>query len=158
MPIGQVVGVFGVKGQLKVEPLSDFEERFEPGASIWIDQVEYRVSSLGWHKGQARIGLRGLTSVEEAEELRGKKLYADASVRPELDEDEFYAGDLIGLVAFDATGKRLGKVRSVVPSPAQDLLDVDGVLVPMVKQFVQSVDVAGGRVVLTPIGGMFDEE
>lgn len=158
MPIGQVVGPFGVKGQLKVEPLTDFEERFDPGVSVWIDQAEYKIKAVQWHKGQARLTLKGIATVEAVETLKWKKVYADASYRPELEEGEFYAGDLIGLTVVDDSGKRLGKVRAVIPAPAQDLLDVDGVLVPMVKEFVKSVDISGDTVVLTPIEGLFDAE
>ena len=95
--IGQIVGPFGVHGGVKVQPLTDFEERFEPGTPVFIDSSSREILSCHWRKGQARLLLEGVGSCEEAEALRWKYLTVPASDRPILDEGEYLSADLVGL-------------------------------------------------------------
>jgi 16S rRNA processing protein RimM len=114
-------------------------------------------------------GDRFLVRVEEisdrdtAEALKGSVLLTEvpAGRRP-ADPEEFYDHQLVGLAAHDRSGDRLGTVTAVDHRGAQDLLVVAGsagveVLVPFVAALVPEVDLARGRVVLTPPPGLFDE-
>lgn len=156
--IGRVVGAFGLDGRVKIEPETDFAERFAKGAPMIIRGKEYRVVNTSWHKGQARVKLKGLDSVEDAEALQWEPVTVPAGSRPKLDRDEFYAADLIGLVVVTTAGRRVGKVTNLLPMPAQDLLQVGDVLIPMAKQFVKKVDLAAGTIVIDPIEGMLPGE
>ncbi|MBV6457352.1 MAG: Ribosome maturation factor RimM [Fimbriimonadaceae bacterium] len=156
--IGQVVGVFGLKGHVKVKILTEFTERFEPGQKLWIDGHEREILDAKWHRDQARIALAGISTPELAESLRWKYLEVPKSERPNLEEDEYYVDDLIGFEAFDASGKPLGKVNDVIAAPAHDILDIGGVLVPAVEEFVVEIDLDNERVVIQPIPGLFDDD
>lgn len=154
--IGQVVGVFGLKGHLKVKILTDFVERFDRGQKVWLDGKEHEIVDTKWHRDQARIALAGITTPEQAESARWKYLEVPKTSRPELDEDEYYVDDLIGFEAFDSSGKPLGTVDDVIAAPAHDILDIGGVLVPAVEEFVIEIDLDEKRVVIEPIPGLFD--
>lgn len=156
--IGRVVGAFGLDGRVKIEPETDFAERFAKGAPMIIRDREYRVKSTSWHKGQARVKLEGIDTVEDAEALQWATVHVPASLRPKLDRDEFYTADLIGLAVVTTSGRDLGKVTNILPMPAQDLLQVGEVLIPMVRQFVKEVDLTAGRIVVEPIAGMLPGE
>ncbi|HTF48275.1 MAG TPA: ribosome maturation factor RimM, partial [Pseudonocardia sp.] len=97
-----------------------------------------------------------------AEELRGEMLTVSAEELPPPDDpDEFHDHQLIGLRAELADGAPVGTVRDVVHGPAGELLvlDRDGgpdALVPFVRDIVPTVDLAAGRVVLTPPEGLLD--
>jgi 16S rRNA processing protein RimM len=155
--IGKVVGVFGLKGFLKIWPDTDFPERFDEGRMVIIDGQERRIRETRWHKLQVRIRIDGVTRIEQAEALIGQEVYVPADATPELDEDEFMIDDLIGLKVFDTTGKLLGTLDEVHRG-AQDVYQVGEALVPAVKEFIKEVDIAGGRMVIDPLESMFSHE
>ena len=156
--IGKVVGTFGLKGTLKVWPDTDFPERFDEGRSVIIDGKPYEIVETRWHKLQARIRVKGITRLELAEALIGSTVEVPADDLPELGEDEYMVGDLMGLEVFDTEGKPLGTIEDVIKGSAQDLYQVNGVLVPAVKEFIKEIDIPGKRMVIAPIPGMFDAE
>ena len=154
VPIGRIVGVHGLKGFLKVDPLTDFESRFAKGARVFLNDEELRIADCMWHKNRPLLKLPGCNSIEQAECLRGKTLYADRSEMPELDEDEFFTEDLIGLKVVTTAGESLGKVDDVWDTPAHDTLVVGEILIPVVKQFVKSIDIDEQLIVVELIPGM----
>ena len=155
--IGQIVGPFGVRGGVKVHPLTDFKERFEPGAPVFIDSCRREIVSCHWQKGQARLLLEGVGSCEEAEALRWKYLTVPASDRPKLDGGEYLSADLVGLRVFEG-GREIGCVEEVVRTPAHDLLKVKGALIPAVLQFVKRVDLDEGVIEVELIEGLRPED
>ncbi|RRD44925.1 ribosome maturation factor RimM [Buchananella hordeovulneris] len=100
----------------------------------------------------------GITDRTAAEGLRGIALLIDPAGE-ELEADEFYPHELRGLAALDPEGSSLGTVKDLLPGAAQDILVIDTgadeVLVPFVAELVPEVDLAGGRVIIDPPGGLF---
>ena len=156
--IGKVVGTFGLKGTLKICPYTDFPDRFNEGRSVLIDGKPREIVETRWHKLQARIRVKGVTRLELAEALIGCTVEVPADDLPELGENEYMIGDLMGLEVFNEAGERMGVVEDIIKGSAQDLYQVAGVLVPAVKEFILSIDVPGKRMVIRPIPGMFDAE
>lgn len=156
--VGRIVGVFGIQGWVKVEPMTDFPERFEKGARLLAGGERRQVQGQHWHKGQVRLKLRGIDTVEQAEALIGGYVEVGEDERPELEQDEYYTRDLIGLRAVDESGTELGRVDAVLPSPAHDLLQIGEALIPVVREFVLEIDLPGGRIVLRPLPGMLGDE
>lgn len=154
--IGRIVGAFGLEGWVKVQPTTDFPERFSRGARLILNNESEprQIQGVHWHKEQVRIKLRGIDSVEQAESLIGRLVEVKDDDRPTLREDEFYTRDLIGLDVFLESGEKLGTVDSVLKSPAQDLLVVDEMLIPIVREFVRNVDIAGRQITVRLIPGM----
>jgi 16S rRNA processing protein RimM len=102
----------------------------------------------------------GITDRDQAAALTNLRLFVPRARLPAPDDGEFYYSDLIGLRVEDETGAVLGTVRGVENFGAGDLLDIaregaDSVHVPFTDDFVPSVDIAGGRVVIAP-GNLFD--
>lgn len=153
--IGKVVGVFGLKGILKVWPDTDFPERFSEGRTVLIGETPYEIVETRWHKQQARIRVKGITKIAQGEALIGSPVSVPADDAPVLEEDEYMIDDLIGIEVFDEADNKLGTVDQVIRG-AQDVYDVSGVLVPAVKEFVLKIDIDQRRMVIRPIAGMFD--
>ncbi len=109
------------------------------------------------------LRLAGVTDPAAAEALRGTALAVPASELQPLEADRFYVHDVIGLRAQHVNGQPLGTITDVLPGPGHDLFvvhDAGGqadVLVPAVKAFIKSVDVAAGVVLIDPIPGLFDD-
>jgi 16S rRNA processing protein RimM len=156
--VGKVVGTHGLKGLLKVLPLTDFPERFDVGKHVSIKGREYEITQSQWHNRQVRLGLKDIGTIELAEGLVGSEVTVDDSDAPELEEGEYLVADLIGLEVVDVSGRKLGTVDEVIDGAAHDVYRVGHALVPAVKEFIKSIDLAGGRMTVAPIPGMFDED
>ncbi len=152
--VGQIVGPVGLKGVVRVNPRTQYLERFEAGSTLILRDEPVRVLRCSWHGTQARLLLEGIETLEQAEDLRWEILYASGQDRPELEPDEYLWSDLLGMEVFDEEGQRLGQVEKILPLPAHDVFQVGERLIPAVSFFVKKVDVPGNRMVVRLIEGM----
>lgn len=134
--------------------MTGFLSRFEPGARLLLRGEWVEVESMKLHKGRPLVKLRGVDDATAAEKLQWE--YLDAVGKPDLEEDEFLTEDLIGLEVFTEEGERIGVIDDVLPYPAQDVLVVGEVMIPVVKEFVRDIDPDAGRVTVHLIPGMRD--
>jgi len=109
-------------------------------------------------KGGFAARLSGVATREDAEALKGTRLYAPRERLPALAEDEFYHADLIGLTVLDTGGAEIGRVRAIHDHGAGDMLEVTPpgggmVLIPFTRAAVPTVDLAAGRIVADPPPG-----
>lgn len=154
--LGYVSGVFGVKGWVKVHSYT------EPGDNIirfasWLlggdDQLKrFSVDRGGWH-GKAIIAkLGGIDTRDDAAKFVGRGIFVERTDLPELQKDEFYWADLVGLKVFNEDSVCFGVIDRLIETGAHDVLVVRGDrerLVPFVqKDVVKSVDIEKGRLVV----------
>jgi 16S rRNA processing protein RimM len=162
--VGQIVRPHGLRGEVVVEVTTDDPAaRFAAGSELaTVGATALRIEAVRPHQGRLIIAFEGVLDRDAAEELRGIRLCVDSAEIGEPDDpDEFHDFQLIGLAVVDVDGAPLGEVVRVDHGPAADLLVVrltDGrdALVPFVRAIVPTVDVPGGRIVLTPPPGLFE--
>jgi len=161
--VGTIAGAFGVQGEVRLKsftadptaiadyaPLSN-----EDGTRIFSVTLTRPINN-GF---AARLG--GVKTKEEADALKGVKLFAEREKLPELPDDEFYHTDLIGLEVYDTGGTLLGRIKAVMNHGAGDILEVNSagnsgsVLVPFTLEIVPTVDLTAGRIVADPPEGLF---
>ncbi|WP_051357993.1 ribosome maturation factor RimM [Rubidibacter lacunae] len=179
LEVGKIVGVRGLRGEVRVLPSTDFPERFEVPGPRWLQTERSSAPhSFELERGQLLPGkniyivkFAGVDDREGAEALRGARVLVPASDRPELAADEYHVADLIGLdVVLQATGESIGVVVDLYEA-GNDLLEIElrapsdssdtaakrsppTVLVPFVKAIVPVVDIAAGRLELDPPTGL----
>jgi 16S rRNA processing protein RimM len=153
--IGQIVGSFGLRGQVKISPSTDFWDRFAAGQTVYLNDSQYLIVKSAVQKGRPLLKLKGVDSIEEAEALKWAELYATGT--PELEEDEYLVNDLIGLEVVTDAGTSLGKIEQILPYPAHDILVVGEVMIPMIKEFVLAVDPDANTVTVHLIPGMVSD-
>jgi 16S rRNA processing protein RimM len=176
--VGVVVRAHGVRGEVVVDVRTDEpEQRFVPGsvlqtdpgpfarvrpAGAWRPPPTLTIETLRPHQGRLLVTFDGIYDRNLAEELRGTALCVDSAEVPDPDDpDEFHDHQLVGLAVVTAAGERIGEVARVDHGAGHDMLVVrrDGganALVPFVSAIVPEVDLAGGRIVVTPPEGLFD--
>jgi len=163
--VGAVSGSFGVHGDVRLKSFCANPEAiadYTPLTRADGQQIATIVIK-GQTKGSLIARIDGITTKEEADGLRGMEIYAGRDQLPSLPDDEFYHTDLVGLMAYDTGGSELGRVKAVQTNGSDDLLEIispthkDTVLVPFSKAIVPTVDLASGRIVIDPPGGLFDE-
>jgi 16S rRNA processing protein RimM len=164
--VGRIAKAHGIGGEVAVDVRTDDpEHRYAAGASLATDPSERGplvVEQARWHAGRLLVRFAGIADRSAAERLRGTLLVADSATSAAVgDPDEYWDHDLLGLCAVLADGPAIGTVSDVVHPSGPDLLVIgraDGseVLVPFVREIVPVVDVAAGRLVLTPPEGLLE--
>lgn len=146
--IGIVIGMHGLQGALKVQPLTDFPERFSALKTVFLKRGESvigeaRVKRIRFAVGQIHIALSGITNREASEALQGVEICVRENERWTLPENSFYISDLIGCEARGEDGTEIGILRNVISGP-QDILEIsDGkneFLVPFVEDWVGRIN------------------
>jgi len=105
--------------------------------------------------------MSGIVTKEDADALKGTRLYAPRDRMPSLPDDEYYHADLIDLLVLDTGGAELGRVKSVQNHGAGDLLEIYApgmkatVLLPFTRDAVPTVDLAAKRIIADPPEGLF---
>src|SRR3569832_248423 len=95
--VGRIVGAYGLRGQVKVEPLTDFLDRLEKGSRLRLRDEWIEVENAKLHKGRPLLKLKGIDKLEAAQALQWEYLEA-VDVPPDLEEDEYLVSDLEGMV------------------------------------------------------------
>ncbi|MDQ0663948.1 16S rRNA processing protein RimM [Arthrobacter ulcerisalmonis] len=155
----------GIRGEVTVQVLTDApEDRFVPGTEFVVEPASagpLTVSSARWNKDILLLGFDEIETRNDAETLRGAKLFIETEELDGDDDDEgWYEHELVGLEA--RIGEQVvGKVTGLNTMPVQDLLMVttpEGkeILVPFVEQIVPEVNIAEGFILLTPPDGLFE--
>lgn len=166
--VGVAVRAHGLRGELVVDLHTDSpDERFAPGTSLIAQRPgapagTLTVESARPHSGRLLVRFAEAGDRDTAEALRGTRLLVPAdAIAPPDDDEEFHVHQLEGLRAELEDGTVVGSVREVVHGPGGELLvlarpDQDDALVPFVLAIVPTVDLAAGRLVLTPPEGLLD--
>ena len=164
--VGQVAGAFGVRGEVKItafteDPLNllTYKTLQRQDGALALTLVSGRAA-----KGQVIGRAKEVTTREQAEALRGLKLYLPREALPPADEDEFYLADLIGLKAVDPAGAPVGRIKAVQNFGAGDLLEIEPAAggptwwLPFTREAVPRVDLATGQIVAVRPTEVGDEE
>jgi 16S rRNA processing protein RimM len=152
---GQVVGTHGLRGDLKVRPISGDPAallavrvcvmRLRDGVSVPVEPVRQTL-----HKGQVLLRLRGHETLDAVEKFRGATLLLSPEQLPPLENDEFYWHQLEGALVIDVQRGELGRLSSMFSTAAHDTWVVKGcageVMIPVVDAFIVAVDLDNKRV------------
>ena len=169
LSVGKIVGAQGLQGELRVNPASDFPERFTAPGPRWLrsrmggEPREIQLKTGRQLPGKSLFVVRfaGINTRSAAEALVGQELLVSATDRPELDEGEFHLLDLVDLEArLNPDGPAIGSVTNLI-SGGNDLLEVTTtngrkLLIPFVEAIVPEVHLDDGWLLLTPPPGLLE--
>lgn len=156
--VGAIGGAFGVQGEVRLKSFCAEPTDIAGYGPLSTEDGSrsFSVSLTRPLKGALGARLSGIATKEQADALKGTRLYVPRAVLPELPDDEFYYSDLIGLEVVDAGGAPLGKVQAVHDHGAGDLLEIrraggsDSFYLPFTREAVPTVDLGAGRLVADP--------
>ena len=154
---GEIVTTHGVKGEVKVLPWVDSPDILCEFDRCRIGGVEYEIESCRVQKTCNLVKLSGIDTMEAAQAMRGKtvELY-----REDIDDEVIFAAELIGVEVF-CNGEKLGEITDVLDYPGNSVYVVKGdheYMIPAVKQFVLSTDLAANEMQVAIIEGMRSDE
>lgn len=163
--VGRVARAHGNRGQVIVDPETDFpEERFRIGSVYHVRRggsVEaLAVTAVRFQHGRPILGLAGIDTMDAAESLAGAELRVPVESLRRLPEHSYYRHDLIGCAVQTADGRLIGQVTAVEGSPAESRLVVTGdggeILVPLAREICVRIDLAARTIVVAPPEGLLD--
>lgn len=163
LEIGQIINTFGIKGEVKVFPLTDNINRFDDLEKVYIktkkDSKLFDIESIKYHKNMVLIKFKDINTVEQAELLRNSYIEIDREQAIPLKEGEYFIADLIGLDVYTDEGKLIGKVDDIYNTGANDIYVVKDelgkqTLLPGIKDVIKKVDLNEGKIFVHLIPGL----
>jgi 16S rRNA processing protein RimM len=165
--IGRVVKPHGVKGKVKVEYFGEDLHLFSLYREVFIEgdrgsPEPYEILEAIPQPPRLILRLKGIEKIEEAEPLIGKEILIKKGVFRELGEKEYYWVDILGMKVETQEGKRIGKVKEIFPTGANDVYVVEGkrgeILLPAIKEVIQSIDLKRGVMKVTRMKGLWEDK
>ena len=147
--IGKITGVHGLHGNLKVYSYSGSLDAYEAGCPMLLRNAagvekSYIVSTVKPYKKGVLLTLKDVADIDAAEKLVGSELLVSKALLPELEGDEFYWFEIIGMQVFSESGEFLGTVKSIFPTGSNDVYVVKKkgaeIMIPALESVILSID------------------
>lgn len=161
--IGKILSPHGVRGEVKVQPLTDYPERFHKTKKVWADaKKDYlEIIHIREQPGIFLMKFRGVDDRNEAEKLTNSFLTIDPDQVMELPPGHYYRFQIIGLGVYDMQGIYLGELADILETGANDVYVVKraekkDLLIPALKSIVQEIDMQEKRMRVQLPAGLDD--
>jgi 16S rRNA processing protein RimM len=160
LAVGQVVGVHGLRGELKVKILTDDPERFALLDRVYVgpDGAEPLPRALEGsrpHKGQVLLKLGGCNDRNTADTFRGCLIQIRREEAISLEEGQYHEYQILGLQVRTVSGENLGEIVEIIYTGANEVYVVEGpdagtpqILIPAIKDVILEVDLEGGQMLV----------
>ncbi len=156
--VARVLRVWGPQGEVLAAVLTDFPDRFAPGAVLQAEGQSWTVEAARPHQANVILKLRGVDTPAQAGTLVRKTLQVPLAERRRLKRGEYYLDQIVGLQVRTTDHEELGVVEEVLATGANDVYRVVGprgeVLVPAIRQVVKRIDLKSGVMLIELWDGM----
>ncbi len=152
--IGTIVAPHGVRGDIRILPQTEHPEQFlELDYLILEDGRTLHLTNARFHKRMVLVKCREVNSMNEAELLRGKKVFIRTEDLPELGEGEYYVADLLGCNVIEENGSAVGVLKDVISTGSNDVYVVQAagdkeILIPALKKHVKEINPEERRIIV----------
>ena len=162
--VGKIINTHGIKGEMKIYPLTDDIERFSDFKKVYIgdSKIEVNLKSVRYHKDFPIVRFNGIDDINQILHYIDQYIYIDDKDRIILPEDSYFIYDLIGCEVFDIDKKKIGYIDDVLQNLSNDVYVVKDksknkeYLIPAVNEFIKDVDIDNKRILIDPIEGMIE--
>ena len=163
LQVGAIANTHGLRGEVKVFPTTDDPARYRMLDTVIADTGKQRmtmeISSVRFFKNLVIVKFRGIDHIEDAEKLKGVKLFVTREQAVPLGEDEYFLADLEGMAVYTEEGEELGVIREIIQTGANDVYVIGqpqgkDLLVPAIKECIRDVDTGAGRMTIRLLPGL----
>lgn len=163
--IGQVVALFGVRGEVKVRSLTDIPDRFQQLEAVYLgpDAVQtYKIEHVRPYKGEMVIlKLAGINDANAAEALRNHSLLIPLEQLAKLPPDSYYQHDILGLTVHLLDGRELGPIVDILETGSNDVYIIKGsdgkqIMIPALKTVIKQIDLLRRTMYIDPLPGLLE--
>ncbi|QPJ85653.1 16S rRNA processing protein RimM [Sarcina sp. JB2] len=159
--VGQITNTHGVRGEVKVLPLTDDMRRFDDLDYVYINRKEVKIENVKYLKDKVILKLEGIDSMNDAEKLKPTYLEIKREQAITLTKDTYFITDLLECKVLDTDNFEYGVIKEVIKTPNNDVYWVKGkkeILVPVLKDIVLDIDVENRKILIKPSGEWQDED
>jgi len=149
--IGKIVNTFGIKGEIKIYPYVDYIMDLK---YFYVDDNKMEIEKCRTQKNLVIVKIKGIDDINVVEKLKGKIASVYEEDLPSLPEGTYYIKDLIGLDVITDDGRELGKLDDVIQTGANDVYNVNGILLPVIDEVVKKIDLENHKIVVHLIDGL----
>ena len=163
LEVGQIVNTNGLKGFLKVKPLTDDITRFEDLETIYIQKakelIEFKIQDVKYSKNMVLLKLEGIDNINEAEKYKNFYIKINREDAVELEEDSYFIVDIINCEVYTDDNEFLGKVEDVFPTGSNDVytvrtVDNKQILLPAIEDVIKDVDIKNKKIIVHLLEGL----
>ena len=161
--IGQIVNTSGLKGEIKIKPFTDDIKKFNNLKTIYVsikkELKEFEIEKVRFSKNMVFLKLKGIDTIEEAENYRNLYLKIKRDKDEKLEEGIYYVVDLIGCTVYTDDDQKLGIVDDVFSTGSNDVYVVKDelgkqVLLPAIKEVIKNVDIKNKAITVHLLEGL----
>ncbi len=161
--VGKILKPFGLKGEVKVLPITDDPARYGDLEFVFLKKgdsyMRVGVEGAFLHGGYVRLKLEGCRTREDGDKLRNRVLYIDRPNAAALEEGSYYYYDLLGCRVRTGDGEELGTVEDIRNSGSCDVYVVRSVsgeeyLIPAIRDVIHEIDVQEKKIIINVIDGL----
>lgn len=163
LTVGRVLRPHGIRGELRVQSLTDFPEHLAEVSHVYVgpNYCQHKIERVRLHQGRILLKLEGYEDRTAAEALRDQTVYIAMEDAVPLEEEEYYHFQIVGMEMATEGGETLGEIVEVLALPgANDVFVVHGprgeILIPAIEEVVHEIDFDAMRIVIIPIPGLLD--
>ena len=152
--IGKIVNTHGVKGEVKIYPLTEDMSRFKKLQSVYIEGQQRNILGCKLQSKRVIFKIDGVDSIEDANRFRNKYIEVRREDAIRLDDGSYFVSDIIGCSIIDDCGKNYGKVSEVIHTPNNDVYWIkEGkeLLVPALDEIVLNIDIEKSEIIIRPV-------
>nr|WP_207720046.1 ribosome maturation factor RimM [Clostridium algidicarnis] len=161
LSVGQISKPHGIKGEVKVIPLTDDIKRFRKLKKVYIDGNEKVIVWCKMQVDRVILKIEGIDTMEGAESLRNKYIQVKREEAVRLPKDSYFIADLLSCTVYDTSENKIGKVYDVIKTGSNDVYwikDEKEILIPALKDIVLDVDIDSHKIIIRPIKEWQDED
>ena len=149
LKVGVITTTHGVRGEVKVFPTTDEAERFLELDYVLLDTGrelrKLEIQNVKFFKNLVILKFKGVDNINDIEKYKGRDLWIPREEGQELEEDEYYIADLLGMSVVLEDGQEFGTLKDVMETGANDVYIIDSaehgeVLLPAIKECILDVD------------------
>jgi len=161
--VGKITNTHGIRGDVKVLPLTDYMERFEELEWVYIDgyREKFYIENIKYKPTLVILSFKGYEDINLVEKFKDKYLLIDETQRRDLPEDTYYIADIIGLDVYTVNDEYIGKVKDIIQTGSSEVYiiksaDNKEIMIPAVKEFIPEISLEKRKIVIDPIEGMIE--
>ncbi len=158
--VGKITSTHGVRGEVKVYPLTDFPERFEKGNDVFIHEQKMTIEKSRPQKNIYIVKFKGYDNINDVLKYNGMYLEVLKDDTVPLQEGQYYVFDIIGCNVYTDNDVFVGVVKSVLPTGSNDVYVLENgtkeILIPAIKQVVVSVSIPNKKIIISPLEGLLE--
>ncbi len=163
LQVGVITATHGIRGEVKVYPTTDDATRFDDLKRVILDagkqQIPLEIQSVKYFKQFVILKFKGIDNINDIERYKKCPLLISREDAVDLEEDEYFIADIIGMEVYTEDGAHFGTMKDVMETGANDVYIIDSkeygeVLLPAIKECILNVDEEEGKITVHIMEGL----